>query len=81
MKRMTDKTRKMIFWIMFEFVMLIFIAAFVIGLVGLIKDITSLIRLSVILMPCGMFVNMVNIFVFKVSDKKSRKSDKEESKK
>ena len=74
MKQMTDKTRKIIFWIMFGFVMLIFIAAFVVGLVGLIKNTNSLTHLSLIFIPCGLLVNFINTLALKPNDKKSKKA-------
>lgn len=80
MKRMSDKTRKIIFWTMFGFVMLIFIAAFAIGLVGIKQGNSSVIRISIIIIPCDLLLNVLNVFVFKPSGKKSEKSDTEDTK-
>ena len=81
MKRMSDKTRRIIFWTMFACTTLLLIAAFAIGLVGIHGSNSSLIRIANILIPCGLLLNVINVFVFKPSGKKSKKGYKEEPKK
>ncbi len=72
MKKKTDKTKKIIYCIIFGCVTLILIAAFVTGLVGLLKEIDFLIHLSLIFFGSGSIVNGINICIFKLNDKKSR---------
>lgn len=81
MKRMSDKTKKIIFWTMFGVSLLALIAAFVIGLVGIKQGNSSVIRISIIIIPCDLLLNVLNVFVFKPNGKKSKKGDKEEPKK
>ena len=81
MKRMSDKTRRIIFWTMFGVSLLALIAAFVIGLVGIKQGNSSVIRISIIIIPCDLLLNVLNVFVFKPSGKKSEKGYKEEPKK
>ena len=66
MKQTTDKTRKIIYWTMFGCATFIFISAFVIGLIGLIKKMDFLVHLSLYLMPCSLLLNVINDFAFKV---------------
>lgn len=66
MKRMTDKTKNIIYWIMFGCATLILTSAFVIGLIGLIKKMDLLVHLSLYLMPCSLLLNVINDFAFKV---------------
>lgn len=75
MKRMTDKTRNLIFWTMFGCVTLLLLAAFAVGLAGFVKKIDFLIHLSLVLIPCGLLVNVINVFAFKPHGKKSEKND------
>ena len=65
MKRMSDKTRKIIFWTMFGVSLLALIAAFVIGLVGIKQGNSSVIRISIIIIPCDLLLNVLNVFVQK----------------
>ncbi len=81
MKRMSDKTKKIIYWTMFGCTILFLIAAFVVGLVGFVKNIDFLTHLSLIFIPCGLFVNVINILAFKPNGKKATRDDKENSEK
>lgn len=78
---MTDKTKKIIYWTLFGTTCLVFIAAFAVGLVGIIKEIDLLTHLSIILVPIGLLINIINILIFKPNSKKSEPcyeaSDKE----
>ncbi len=75
MRRMSDKTRKIIYWTMFGCTILFLIAAFAVGLVGLLKKIDLLTHLSLIFIPCGLLVNVINVLAFKPSNKKSKRND------
>ncbi len=68
MKKLSDKTKRTVYKVLFGCVTLIFIAAFVVGLVGIIKKAYDLIRLSIIFISCGLIINIFNILIFKSSN-------------
>lgn len=61
---MKTNKKKIIYWAIFGLAAAILAVATVIGLVGIIKDIDILIHASIVLVPIGLFVNLVNALVF-----------------
>ena len=61
---METNKKKIIYWAIFGLAAAILAAATVIGLVGIIKDIDISIHASIVLVPIGLFVNVVNALVF-----------------